>query len=83
MANRPQRPRDERLLATLQPYDASRDAGRLERHMDACVAAAVGLGLTVGAALAVQGAVLDRFAHDLVRADHELVRSLSQLLGMA
>jgi hypothetical protein len=30
-----------------------------------------------------RAAVLDRFAHGLVRADHELVRTLSQLLGLA
>jgi hypothetical protein len=73
---------DARSLAVLRPYDASEDPGLLERHMDACVAAAVRLGLTAGAALAAQGAALDRFAHDLLRADHELVRNLSQLLGM-
>jgi hypothetical protein len=74
---------DERLRAVLRPCAVHDDPSFLERHMDACVAAAVRLGLTAGTALAAQGAVLDRFAHDLARADQELVRSLSQLLGIA
>jgi hypothetical protein len=74
---------DARLLAVLQPCATVDDPSFLERHMDACVAAAIRLGLTAGTALAAQAAVLERFSHDLARADQELVRNLSQLLGLA
>jgi hypothetical protein len=67
----------------LRPCDTTADPSLLTRHMDACVAAAVRLGLTAGTALALQGAVVERFAPDLVRADHELVRSLTSVLGLS
>jgi hypothetical protein len=51
--------------------------------MDACVAAAIRLGLTAGTALAAQAAVLERFSQDLARADQELVRNLSQRFVLA
>jgi hypothetical protein len=80
-------PRDARNgldpLTVLRPCDPAADPSLLTRHMDACVAVAVRLGLTAGAALALQGAVVERFAPDLVRADHELVRSLIAALGLA
>jgi hypothetical protein len=75
---------DARLLAVLQPCaTAGDDPSRLERHMDACVAAAIRLGLTAGTALAAQAAVLERFSQDLARADQELVRNLSQRFVLA
>jgi hypothetical protein len=59
------------------------ESSLIARHMDACAAAAMRLGLTAGTVLAIQGAVTERFPSDLVRADHELVRALTQLLGFA
>jgi hypothetical protein len=74
---------DPEALAALQPLGDATDRSVVLRHMDSCVATAVGLGVTVGAALSLQASVMDRFATDLARADQELVRALSQLLGIA
>jgi hypothetical protein len=80
-------PRDARPgpdpLTVLRPCDATADPSLLTRHMDACVATAVRLGLTAGAALALQGTIVERFAPDLARADQELVRALTAMLGMS
>jgi hypothetical protein len=74
---------DAEALAALQPLVDTTDPRVVARHMDACVGAAVRLGVTVGAALSLQASVMDRFAADLARADQELVRAFSALLGIA
>jgi hypothetical protein len=69
-------------LRLLRPCTVT-ESSLIARHMDACAAAAIRLGLTAGTVLAIQGAVTERFASDLVRADEEFVRTLAQLLGLA
>jgi hypothetical protein len=69
-------------LQLLRPCTVA-DSSRIARHMDACAAAAIRLGLTAGTVLALQGAVTERFSADLARADEEFVRTLAQLLGLA
>jgi hypothetical protein len=66
----------------LLPHDGPANPATLRRHMDACVALAVGAGLCRGRALAAHASVLEACGEDLHRADEQLVASLRGLLGL-
>jgi hypothetical protein len=66
----------------LVPLDGPADPATLRRHMDACVALAVGAGLCRGRALAAHASVLEACGDDLRRADEQLAASLRGLVGL-
>lgn len=67
----------------LRPHPGPPEPATLRRHLDACVAHAVGAGLSRGTAMAAHASVLESHGDDLASADELLVASLRQLLGIA